>query len=117
MRNGNPNRVRESEFRFAISQTHNCKARVLKEVIRVTVPRSIGPTWEGDVHVFELAGHNKATRCYAWPEVLSETATIIRAVLHSEKISSPAQAVRVVLRRASQDPRKSIKNERSKKLN
>ena len=117
MRISNPNHVRESEFRVAISQTHNCKAGAPKEVIRVTVLRSLGSTWEGDVHVFELSGHDKATRCYAWPEALSGTATIIHAVLHSEKISSPAQAVRLVLRRTSQDSRKPIKNEVSRKLN
>jgi hypothetical protein len=96
--------VRESEFRVAIHQTHNCETEELEKVVRVVVSRSRGPAWEGDVHVFKLSGHSKAARCYAWPEALGDTATLIRAVLHSEKISSPEQAVRSVLRRRSQYP-------------
>ena len=84
---------------MAVSQTHNCEIASVEEIVRVMIPRTRGPIWEGEVHVFELRGHNTAKRCYAWPEALSQTATIIHAVLCSNKISSPAQAVRSVLNR------------------
>ena len=98
MRNSNPSSVRESEFRMAVSQTHNCEIARVEEIVRVTIARRPEPIWEGEVHVFELRGHNTAKRCYAWPEAISQTATIIHAVLCSKTISSPAQAVRSVYR-------------------
>jgi hypothetical protein len=104
MKNDTLGQVRISEFRLAIHQTHNCEVEKLEKVVRVVVLQQHGPAWEGDIHVFQLRGHGKASRCYAWPEALGNTATLIRTVLHSEKISSPEQAVRSVLRRRSQKP-------------
>jgi hypothetical protein len=104
MKNDTLGQVRISEFRLAINQTYNCEVEKLEKVVRVVVLQQHGPVWEGDIHVFELRGNSKASRCYAWPEALGDTATLIRAVLHSEKISSPEQAVRSILRRRSQYP-------------
>jgi hypothetical protein len=94
-----PVKVRLGELRMAIHQTHNCEAQVTAQVVQVRVPRNRGRAWNGMVHVFEITGHPKATRCYAWPEPLNARAVIIRAVLHSDKISSPQKAVQSLINR------------------
>jgi hypothetical protein len=71
----------------------------------------VGAQWEGKVHVFQLSGHAKATRCYAWPEPVSHTAVIIRVVLHSGRVASAEEAVKSVLRRKA--GRGDIMNSRS----
>jgi hypothetical protein len=92
--------VRESEFRLAIHQTHNCEAEVLVSIVHIKSPSGKDAPCERNVHVFEVSGHSKATRCYAWLEPLGKTAITIRAVLHSDKISSPEKAVQSAMRRA-----------------
>jgi hypothetical protein len=96
-----PMPVREAEFRLAIHQTHDCEAEELEEIVDVRISRN-GVKWEGRVHVFTLRGHPSATLCYAWPEAITATATVIRATLHSEKISSAERAVLSVLQRSRQ---------------
>lgn len=97
--------IRVDEFRLAIHQAHDCEAGTLAEIVHVTVPRKNGPAWKGSVYTFEINGHRKATRCYAWPEPVNKTTIIIRAVLHSEKVSSAQKAVQSVSR--SRRPRSS----------
>jgi hypothetical protein len=99
MKDNNAISVRESEFRLAIHQIHNCEAEALEGIVHVKIPRRNGAAWKGKVHVFELSGHGKATHCYAWPETLSKSAIIIRVVLRSDKICSPEKAVQSLLRR------------------
>ena len=45
--------------------------------------------WEGDVHVFDLAGNPRATEAYAWPE----DGRIV-AVLKVSPVDGPLAAVR-----------------------
>ena len=54
--------------------------------------------WEGVVHVFDLDGHPKATRAYAWssPVQVSDKRRFY-AVLHLGGIRSPADAVRAAI--------------------
>src|SRR3954468_7707105 len=54
--------------------------------------------WEGVVHVFDLAGHPTATRAYAWPFPAegSDKPRFV-AVLHTDRINSPLQAVRAAI--------------------
>ena len=100
-----PVKVRLSEFRMAIHQTHDCEAQSTDEVVRVRVSRARGRTWDGMVHIFELTGHPKATRCYVWAEHLGASTILIRVVLHSEKISSPQRAVQSVINRRRSLPK------------
>ena len=62
--------------------------------------------WEGVVHVFDLAGHPTATRAYAWSSPIEgSTKRRFFAVLHTERINSPIEAVRAAIvaeRRKSQ---------------
>lgn len=54
--------------------------------------------WEGVVHVFDLAGHPTATRAYAWSSPIEgSTKRRFFAVLHTERINSPLEAVRAAI--------------------
>jgi|SRR5580704_3218576 hypothetical protein len=54
--------------------------------------------WEGIVHVFDLAGHPKAIRSYAWSSPIEgSTKRRFFAVLHTERINSPTAAVRAAI--------------------
>ena len=54
--------------------------------------------WEGVVHVFDLAGHQTATRAYAWSSPIEGSAKRrFFAVLHTERINSPLEAVRAAI--------------------
>jgi hypothetical protein len=51
--------------------------------------------WEGVVHVFDLEGHPKAPRAYAWSSPIEgSTKRRFFAVLHIPPIVSPLDAVR-----------------------
>src|SRR3954454_12195690 len=54
--------------------------------------------WKGVVHVFDLTRHPTATRAYAWSSPI-EGSTKCRffAVLHTERINSPLEAVRAAI--------------------
>jgi hypothetical protein len=54
--------------------------------------------WEGVVHVFDLAGHPKATRAYAWSSPIEGSdKRRFFAVLHGGAIKSPVGAVRAAI--------------------
>ena len=54
--------------------------------------------WEGVVHVFDLARHPTATRAYAWSSPIEgSTRRRFFAVLHTERIGSPVEAVRAAI--------------------
>src|SRR6266849_5706401 len=56
------------------------------------------PVWEGVVHVFDLEGHPKATRAYAWSSpVEGSDKRRFFAVLHLGGIRSPLDAVRAAI--------------------
>ena len=54
--------------------------------------------WEGIVHTFDLAGHPKAERAYAWSSPIEgSTKRRFFAVLHIPPIVSPLDAVRAAI--------------------
>src|ERR1700737_405136 len=54
--------------------------------------------WEGIVHVFDLEGHPKATRAYAWSSPIEgSTKRRFFAVLHMGPVKSPQDAVRAAI--------------------
>ena len=73
MKQNNAFRVRESEFRWVIHETHSCQAERLENAVHVKIRRRKDVPWEGTVHVYEVRGHPNATRCYAWVEPLGKT--------------------------------------------
>jgi predicted homoserine dehydrogenase-like protein len=54
--------------------------------------------WEGIVHIFDLEGHSKATRAYAWSSPIEGSAKRrFYAPLHLGGIKSPLDAVRAAI--------------------
>jgi len=55
--------------------------------------------WEGIVEVFDLHGHPKATRVYAWAHETDNPQKPVRhvTVLHAHPIKSAQDAVRVAI--------------------
>jgi hypothetical protein len=92
-------KIRLSELRMAIHQTLNCQPQLPPAVVNIRVSRKGRKPWTGSVYSFEITGHPRATRCYVWPEALDAKTVVVRAVLHSDKISSPERAVNSVLNR------------------
>lgn len=86
------------ELERAITEGHGCKAvhletRPVKEVFRGML------VLEGDVEIFQLAGHPKAKKCYAW---LSGEGEII-TVLEVPPVESAQTAVRAYVRSRAGD--------------
>ena len=82
------------ELKLAVERTHGGTATLVQSVpIRETFEGQ--PVWEGVVHVFDLAGHPKAIRAYAWSHAIDGTdRRRFVAVLHIPPIDSPVAAVR-----------------------
>lgn len=77
----------------AIRHMHGCEARwVASEPVHETHE---GKTvWEGEVQVFDLVGHPKAARAYAWSHETEGGRRRFHAVLGMPPVVSPAMAVR-----------------------
>lgn len=81
----------------AIKGLHGCDSTWVGSVaVRETFEGEI--VWDGHVQVFDLHGHPKATRCYAWFHAVgdSERRRFV-AVLHQGPVDSPAAAVRAAI--------------------
>lgn len=81
----------------AILDLHGCKAIWVKSVPIKEVFE--GQTvWEGVVQVFDLIGHPKAKRCYAWSHGLEGSKKRrFFAVLHQGAVNSPEKAVKAAI--------------------
>ena len=55
------------------------------------------PVWQGVVHVFDLAGHPKAKRAYAWSSEREDGKRRFYAVLHMGPVTGPVEAVRAAI--------------------
>lgn len=85
------------QLREAVENMHGGIATLAQSVpILETFEGKI--VWEGVVHVFDLGGHPKATRAYAWSSPIEgSTKRRFFAVLHTERINSPIAAVRAAI--------------------
>ena len=84
-----------TELKDAIRATHGCESL---HVESVPVKEVIGgdTAWEGTVEVFDLVGHPKANRAYAWSyRDGDETKSIV--VLQITPVDSPEAAVRMAI--------------------
>lgn len=82
------------QLQKAIRATHGCESNHLATtpVVEEFAGRL---AWQGDVEEFELVGHPKAQRCFAWG--YDEKGTFrATAVLKIPPATSPKMAVRVV---------------------
>ncbi|MGO4871000.1 MAG: hypothetical protein ACLPGW_10375 [Roseiarcus sp.] len=86
-----------SQLKEAVESQHGGTA-TLAQSVPVTETHNGQTVWEGVVHVFDLAGHPKATRAYAWSSPIEgSTKRRFFAVLHMGAIKSPAAAVRAAI--------------------
>ena len=83
-------------LRDAIQHTHGCASRYVetKPVKEVFEGKTV---WEGNVEVFDLAGHPKARQCYAWGYKDDEGRWQYVAVLRTPPVDSACQAVQAFI--------------------
>jgi hypothetical protein len=88
--------VDPSELKQAVEAQHGGTATLVQSV---PVKEMHGPdvAWEGTVSVFDLAGHPKANRAYAWSYELPDGRRRFFAVLHIPPIIGPVEAVRAAI--------------------
>lgn len=85
------------ELKDAVEHMHGGTA-TLAQTVPVKETFEGQTVWEGVVQVFDLTGHPTATRAYAWSSPIE--GSIKRrffAVLHTDRINSPAEAVRAAI--------------------
>lgn len=89
--------VSSEELKHAAESQHGGTATLLQSV-PVTESFKGQTVWEGIVHVFDLAGHPKAPRAYAWPSpVEGSFKSRFFAVLQVPPINTPQDAVPVAI--------------------
>jgi hypothetical protein len=85
----------EQALEKAFRDLHHCAARHLETV--PVIERWQGKTvWEGEVEVFDLVGHPKATKGYAWAYDKAKGSEVV-AVLELPPVISPRTAVQAAL--------------------
>ena len=85
-----------AKLQVAVSQLHNCGA-TWRETVPVHEVFQGKTIWQGDVEVFDLTGHPKAKRAYAWSHLdgTKDERTRFVAVLEIPPVESAELAVRV----------------------
>ena len=98
-----------AQLQDAIRDLHGCESTYL-ETVPVTETFQGKVVWAGEVEVFEIRGHPKATHAYAWSHKAGENDQETRyiTVLQIPPVTSPETAVRAAV--AAE-----IKNAREKK--
>jgi len=87
-----------SELQDVIRKLHGVESRHL-ESVSVKEEFQGKTVWEGVVEVFELIGHPKASRLYAWSHDANGAKKRHVTVLHLAPIDSPEAAVRASIAR------------------
>lgn len=69
------------------------------ETVPIREPESGQAFWEGEVEVFDLHGHPKANRVYAWSHETEDADSPKRhvTILHIEPATSPRKAVQAAI--------------------
>jgi hypothetical protein len=80
----------------AIRQLHKCEA-VHNKTVFVDEKFEGKTVWKGDVEVFELTGHPKAARCFAWFHGEKGKSVRTIALLERWPVDSPHTAVRFAI--------------------
>ena len=89
--------IAELDLRQTIEMQHGGIAR-FREAVPVSETFNGQPVWEGEVHVFDLDDHPRATRAYAWSSpVDGSDRRRFHAVLHLGPIRSARDAVRAAI--------------------
>lgn len=86
-----------TQLEQAVETQHGGRAR-LRSVAPIDERHDGKPVWQGVVHVFDLDGHPKATRAYAWSSpIKGSDRRRFYAVLHLGPIRSARDAVRAAI--------------------
>jgi hypothetical protein len=91
----------------AIRHLHGCEATWV-ESVPVHEKSGDETVWEGDVLVFDVKGHPKATRVYAWSHATTGTRRQFHVVLHLPPVDGPAMAVRTAVLAHYRETRKAL---------
>jgi hypothetical protein len=85
------------QLKRAVEAQHGCTATLVQSVpVKETFDGQ--PVWEGVVSVFQIHGHPKANKAYAWSSPIEGSdKRRFFAVLHVPPIASPAEAVRAAI--------------------
>ncbi|MGE0103530.1 MAG: hypothetical protein AB7H86_13385 [Blastocatellales bacterium] len=84
------------ELKDAVTRLHGCEAEHL-ETVPITESFQGQIVWQGEVEVFNLRGHPKASRAYAWSYVTDDKKKHFTAVLDLPPVVSPRSAVRAAI--------------------
>jgi len=85
------------QLKHAVESQHGGTATLVQSV---PVKETFGGkmVWDGVVSVFDLKDNRNATRAYAWSSpVEGSTKRRFFAVLHTDRINSPIEAVRAAI--------------------
>jgi len=87
---------RVDQFKQVIEKSYECKARHVasKAIIEGFEGQVV---WDGVVEVFDLLGHPKAQRCYAFYFVEDSGRKVIKTVLGIPPVDSEVSAVRTAI--------------------
>ncbi len=89
-------------LRDAIAVMHGCDSSHLStEPVTELFEGEIA--WTGDVEVFELMNHAKASKCYAWSYLDDSGETQYTTVLEIPPVISPETAVKAALLNAAKE--------------
>lgn len=87
-------RQNTKQLQDTIEQLHHCTAHFIESVPVIETFEN-KTVWEGLVGVFDIEGHNKADKCYAWSSPIEgSTKRRFYAVLNIPPVDSPEKAVR-----------------------
>jgi hypothetical protein len=90
------NEARPDQLKQAVESQHGGMATLVQSV-PVHEKHGGETVWEGTVHIFDLAGHPKANRAYAWSYAREDGKRRFFAVLHVPPIIGPVEAVRAAI--------------------
>jgi hypothetical protein len=94
----------------AIRDLHGCESQYL-ETVEVTETFRGKTVWQGDVEVFQIRGHPKANRAFAWSHVAgtNDQETKYITVLELPPVTSPETAVKAAIMSEIQNAREKEK--------
>ena len=84
------------ELKEAIRNLHGCEADHA-ETVPVKEVFQGQAVWEGEVEVFNIRGHPKAARCYAWAHETDSKGKRYVAVLELPPVDSAQTAVKAAI--------------------
>ena len=85
-----------TSLRKAILDLHGCESTWI-ETVHIKETFQDQDVWEGDIEVFDLHGHDLASKCYAWSYPTKGGKHRFYAVLHIPPVDSALKAVQAAI--------------------